>query len=171
MICEQPATFAGIASISTVENKGADPPGIYSPTFSMATDFRTHLTPGTVCIFTGSAFCAAWNIYILSYAAAMALFSSAETSCDAISISSGLTSIPCERSTESISSESAIRALSPSEHTREMMPATLSSMRASSVVARSVSFGHSDLSGSIYLFITTRFYQARVPECPLLRWP
>ena len=29
----QPAILAGTASISTVENKGAVPPGIYKPTF------------------------------------------------------------------------------------------------------------------------------------------
>ena len=34
----QPAIFAGIASIKTVENKGAVPPGIYKPTFEMGTE-------------------------------------------------------------------------------------------------------------------------------------
>ena len=34
-----PAIFAGTANINTVENKGADPPGIYKPTFSIGNFF------------------------------------------------------------------------------------------------------------------------------------
>ena len=41
-----PAILAGTASISTVENSGAVPPGIYNPTFSMATAFCQQVTPG-----------------------------------------------------------------------------------------------------------------------------
>ena len=41
-----PAIFAGTASINTVEKSGAVPPGIYNPTFSMATAFCQQVTPG-----------------------------------------------------------------------------------------------------------------------------
>ena len=34
MISSQPAIVAGVANINIVENKGADPLGIYSPIFS-----------------------------------------------------------------------------------------------------------------------------------------
>ena len=51
----QPAIFAGMPNINTVENKGADPPGIYIPTFSIPTDFLQHQTPGIVSI--RSTFC------------------------------------------------------------------------------------------------------------------
>ena len=35
----QPAIFAGIASISTVEERGVFPPGTHKPTFSMGRTF------------------------------------------------------------------------------------------------------------------------------------
>jgi hypothetical protein len=37
--------LAGIPNINTVENKGAVPPGIYNPTFSIGTAFRQHFVP------------------------------------------------------------------------------------------------------------------------------
>ena len=50
IISLQPAIEAGMASINTVEKRGAVPPGIYNPTFSMPTDFLQHFTPGIVSI-------------------------------------------------------------------------------------------------------------------------
>jgi hypothetical protein len=50
----QPAMRAGTASMSTEENSGAVPPGMYSPTFSMATLLRQHATPGMVSTTTGA---------------------------------------------------------------------------------------------------------------------
>ena len=41
----QPAIFAGIASISTVELSGASPPGTVRPTFSMGRTFCPSTTP------------------------------------------------------------------------------------------------------------------------------
>ena len=52
----QPAIFAGTASIKTVENRGAVPPGMYSPTFSIPTAFCQQTTPAVVSIFLGSNF-------------------------------------------------------------------------------------------------------------------
>ncbi|KAF5028866.1 hypothetical protein DSECCO2_654560 [anaerobic digester metagenome] len=54
----QPAIFAGIASINSVEKRGAVPPGIYSPTLSIALLLRMHLTPGDVSISVSCAICA-----------------------------------------------------------------------------------------------------------------
>ena len=52
----QPAIFAGVASINTVLNKGAVPPGIYNPTFSIATLFCQQVTPAQVSTFLPSNF-------------------------------------------------------------------------------------------------------------------
>src|SRR5688572_7594804 len=51
IISLQPAILAGMASISTVENKGAEPPGMYIPTLEIGTDFLQHVTPGVVSTF------------------------------------------------------------------------------------------------------------------------
>ena len=51
-----PAIFAGIASINMVENNGAVPPGIYNPTFSIATFFLQHFTPLFVSIIGSRVF-------------------------------------------------------------------------------------------------------------------
>ena len=59
MISLHPAICAGVASIRTVEKRGAVPPGMYSPTFSMGTAFCQQVTPGTVSTFLLSNFCAA----------------------------------------------------------------------------------------------------------------
>ncbi len=47
----QPAIVAGIPNINTVENKGAEPPGIYRPTFSIALDSRQQVTPFAILTF------------------------------------------------------------------------------------------------------------------------
>ena len=52
-----PAIFAGTPNIKIVENKGAEPPGIYNPTFSIATFFLQQVTPFVVVIFIGVSFC------------------------------------------------------------------------------------------------------------------
>ncbi len=44
------AMRAGIASIKTVENKGAVPPGMYKPTRLMGMLFCQHSTPGMVSV-------------------------------------------------------------------------------------------------------------------------
>lgn len=44
----QPAIKAGIPSIKIVENNGAEPPGMYKPTFSIATFFLQQVTPSIV---------------------------------------------------------------------------------------------------------------------------
>ena len=45
------AIIAGIANINTEENKGAVPPGIYKPTFSIALFYCQQNTPGVVSVF------------------------------------------------------------------------------------------------------------------------
>ena len=56
IISLQPAIFAGTPNIRIEENKGADPPGIYKPTFSIATFFLQHVTPFVVTTFLVSSF-------------------------------------------------------------------------------------------------------------------
>lgn len=51
MISLQPAILAGVASMSTVLNRGAVPPGTYRPTFSIGIIFCQQVTPGVVSIF------------------------------------------------------------------------------------------------------------------------
>ena len=58
MIFLQPAILAGIANIKTVENNGAEPPGIYKPTFSIGNFFCQQLTPGWVSTLTAEVTCA-----------------------------------------------------------------------------------------------------------------
>ena len=86
-----PAILAGVASISTVENNGAVPPGIYSPTFSIATLFCQQVTPLAVSTFSPSNFCDSWNLAILSWASTRAFFSSSSTRFSASAISSSVT--------------------------------------------------------------------------------
>ena len=57
-----PAILAGVASMSTVLNRGAVPPGIYNPTRSIATLFCQHVTPGCVSTFTPTNFCDSWKV-------------------------------------------------------------------------------------------------------------
>ncbi|MCY1543879.1 hypothetical protein D9M68_797180 [compost metagenome] len=47
----QPAILAGMPSIKKVLGNTAVPPGIYSPTFSIALASRQQVTPGMVSIF------------------------------------------------------------------------------------------------------------------------
>ena len=54
----QPASIAGMPNINKVENNGAVPPGIYKPTFSIATALRQHTTPLVVSILVIVSFCA-----------------------------------------------------------------------------------------------------------------
>ena len=65
MISLHPAICAGVASIRTVEKRGAVPPGMYNPTFSVATAFCQQVTPGSVVIFFPWNTCAAWNVRML----------------------------------------------------------------------------------------------------------
>ena len=48
----QPAIAAGVASINTVENNGALPPGIYKPTFSIGLLSRQQTTTLVVSTLT-----------------------------------------------------------------------------------------------------------------------
>ena len=52
-----PASCAGIPNISTVEKSGADPPGMYRPTFSIGLLSRQHLTPFMVLMTLGFSIC------------------------------------------------------------------------------------------------------------------
>ena len=48
IISSHPAIFAGIANIKIVENNGAEPPGIYKPTFSIGRFSCQHSTPFSI---------------------------------------------------------------------------------------------------------------------------
>ena len=50
VISLQPAITAGTPSIKTVEKSGAEPPGMYSPTFSIGLLSCQHFTPFVVSI-------------------------------------------------------------------------------------------------------------------------
>ena len=63
-----PAICAGIASISTVLTSGAEPPGTYRPTLSMAWVCSSQVIPGWVCTTTGAVFCCSWKALIFSFA-------------------------------------------------------------------------------------------------------
>ncbi len=54
IISLHPAIFAGIANIKTVEKRGAVPPGIYNPTFSIGIAFLQQVTPAIVSTFFSS---------------------------------------------------------------------------------------------------------------------
>src|SRR5690606_5562538 len=87
----QLAIFAGTANIKTVENKGAEPPGIYSPTFWIGLFSCQQITPSVVSTVTLLLFCALWNFSMFVFAKLIALFNSLETSFSALAISSAET--------------------------------------------------------------------------------
>ena len=58
IISLHPAILAGTANIKIVENNGAEPPGIYKPTFSIAFFSCQQFTPGSISIRISGVFCA-----------------------------------------------------------------------------------------------------------------
>ena len=148
----QPAICAGTASISTVENRGAVPPGIYSPTERIGTGFWMHRTPGAVSTSTCLGIWASWKARMLAAAAAMASFTSCGTSSDASRISSAETS---KRSgtKPSISAASSLKASSPPSRTRLTMACTRSLTTGLTSEGRRQSSGHSCLGGLILMSI------------------
>src|SRR5690554_7772708 len=63
----QPAIWAGTASIRMVENRGAVPPGIYSPTFWIGLFSCQHCTPSEVSTEIRGVFWAVWNFSIFAF--------------------------------------------------------------------------------------------------------
>ncbi len=86
-----PAMRAGVASISTVEKSGAEPPGIYRPTDETGRVTCWQRTPGWVSTSTGGSVCAEWNVSIFLTAAVIACFNSSLRRAPAAAISSGVT--------------------------------------------------------------------------------
>ena len=111
---------AGTASISTVEKRGAVPPGMYRPTRSMGTGRWMQRTPGAVSTQISCGRWASWKARMFSSAAAMARRTGSLTLSEASRISSALTSM-ASSGRLSISSESARRASSPCSRTRRRM--------------------------------------------------
>src|SRR5690606_40167579 len=74
-----PAICAGTASINTVENNGAVPPGMYKPTFSMGRFSCQQVTPLVVSKLILLVFCALWKDKMFSFAKSIALFNESET--------------------------------------------------------------------------------------------
>ena len=72
------AIFAGIPSIKTVENSGAEPPGMYNPIFSIGVCFCQQNTPEVVCILFSSSNCSVWKVLMLRLACSMACLSNGE---------------------------------------------------------------------------------------------
>lgn len=82
---------AGVASISTVENSGADPPGIYRPTESIGRVTCWQRTPGCVSTSTAGSRCALWKVSTLATATAIACLMSSPSRAQAAAICSALT--------------------------------------------------------------------------------
>src|SRR6266513_3917345 len=64
----QPAMRAGTASMTTVEGRGAEPAGTYSPTADMGRMIRSQRTPGIVSNASGCMTCAEWNSWTFAMA-------------------------------------------------------------------------------------------------------
>ena len=112
IISLHPAILAGVASIRTVEKSGAVPPGMYSPTFSIATLFCQHSTPLHVSTLFVMYCCDSWNLSMLPWAMLIASASSLSMSLHALSISSSVTASDSSLAWSNIASYS-VTALSP----------------------------------------------------------
>ena len=134
----QPAIRAGTANIRTVEKRGAVPPGMYRPTFSMATAFCQQVTPGAVSTFFPVKRCEAWNISILSFAWRMACFSSSGTSSLASANSCSETCNPLKVAGSILSNFSSYRitAASPPSRTSSSTVRTVSNSVVTSNAGR-----------------------------------
>ena len=123
-ISRQPAILAGVASMSTVLNNGAVPPGIYKPTLSMATLFCQQVTPGWVLTLLPTKRSDSWKVRMLSWANRMADFRSSSTRRSASSISASLTANEERRAWSNFSSYS-FTASSPRDFTSSRTPRTV----------------------------------------------
>ena len=152
----QPAILAGVASMRTVENNGAVPPGIYRPTFSMGTLFCQQVTPGAVSTFTPLNCCALWKELMLAWASSIASRSSSGTMVHASSISSSLTArlLSC---TWSNFSSYLLTAASPLAFMSARMLLTVALSVEVSSCGRSVMLVQSFLLGYLIIFIGVLF--------------
>ena len=131
----QPAICAGRASMSTVEKRGALPPGMYRPTRPMGTGRWMQVTPGAVSKRISRGCWAWWKERMFLSAWEIASFTSRETFSPACRISAWLTSM-ASSGRPSISRERARRAWSPCSFTRCRMPLTRSSTTGLSEAGR-----------------------------------
>src|SRR5690606_38417495 len=148
----QPAIWAGTASIRMVENRGAVPPGIYSPTFWIGLFSCQHCTPSEVSTEIRGVFWAVWNFSIFAFACRIADFSSPETKVSAVSISLFQTRLSCRIAPSNFSVYLA-RTASPPFFTSKNIELTISSISATVCVGRFKIAGHSFFGGLYILFI------------------
>ena len=87
-ISGQPAILAGITSISTVEARGAVPPGTYTPARCMGRIFWPITTPGRSFSMKELRFCLEWKARMFSAAVLSTLKNSGSAARTAASISS-----------------------------------------------------------------------------------
>ena len=147
-----PAILAGVASMSTVLNSGAVPPGMYRPTRSIGTLLCQQLTPGIVSVFTPSKRCALWKARMFSYASRMALFSSSPTLCHASAISPSVTARLLRLTWSNFSSYSAT-ARSPRSLTSASTCATVALRAVMSAMGRLTISAHWSAAGYLTILI------------------
>ena len=87
-----PAIFAGMASISTVEDSGVSPPGTQSPTRSMGMIFCPTTVPSAPLKTKPPRFCCAWNARMFAAAFSNTARNSGSMAARAAAISSAVTS-------------------------------------------------------------------------------
>ena len=122
MRSRQPARAAGTASISTVENRGALPPGMYRPTRRIGTGRWMQTTPGAVSTRISRGIWAPWKASMFFLAARIASRTGSATSLQAASTSAAVTSRGA--STPSMSFIRRLMAASPSVSTALRMAST-----------------------------------------------
>jgi len=91
-ISGQPASWAGIASISAVDGSGALPAGTYSPTGLIGRRMRSQSTPGAVSSPYGCGMPARWKASIRDAASSIAARKPGASDASAARTSSGPTS-------------------------------------------------------------------------------
>ena len=87
-VSRHPAILAGMQSMSTVEGRGAVPPGIYTPTFSMGVTFWPRRMPGLSLMTNPFCTCRRWKARMFSAASSSTARRPGSRSARALSICS-----------------------------------------------------------------------------------
>ena len=144
-----PATCAGTAVISRLENSGTSPAGTHSPTRSMGVIFLPNITPSPSSTNHELSFCRSWKARMLATAASIETrkFGSSAVSASA-STDAGTRNCPGHTSTPSKRCVSAHSAASPSFRTCRRMSRTASSTSGSDSGRRANRAASGSASGS-----------------------
>ena len=136
---EQPAIFAGIASISTVELSGVTPPGTQSPTFSMGSTFCPSTRPSS-SMRKPVRSCFVWNARMFAAARSRIARKAGSTASRAAAVSSGRTSSASSFAFSNFSLYSS-SAASPRARTSRRMSATTAETSISGTARAKISSG------------------------------